>query len=683
MFRLTAAIAVAALLVVLVSAWYFQLARIKAVQQKSTDSLNHLSARITDLEYDWQANSLRMKARVEFTGIPEKPATRWAALHSYLTAQSGSAVFRNILVGMPDGKVVFRYGEGAESLPASLKIEGNAGWFFLSQDEVLFRVYRVPLWLGQEGMANLYLLKAMDNALLFRNANPGTDLFLTWQGKTVASSQGEAGKSVKLDLQEKNMRVVTWDRDAADSPLLVIRNEAPSPFTIGEATVVAGLLIAAFAALSWYALGNWLARTARRVLSLEEASRLFSQKQALSEELEEALSLARGKGSDELQQVANSLMDLMNTVVRRNEERRLYVAELRERERKLRSYFNLSQDPIMVVDQEGHIQEANPSACRMLGYSEEELRQRAVWQIIDQDETNLAAGRKHFDDLAREGRSRGDMVLLGKGGEPLVFDVNAADLGDGHYLGVLRDMTERRRMEELQARHMAELARINAELDEFTYVASHDLQEPLRKLISFSVLLERDLGKELATPVETDLKFISESAHRMKNLVQDLLLLSRAGKSDMGREHLVLDEVADRALENLEMAMAEKKAVIERDPLPQVWGDATLLTQLYQNLIGNGLKYVKAAPPRIRLTAERSTDGSWIFGVQDNGIGIREEYAQQIFQPFKRLHTQGEYEGTGIGLAICRKVVERHGGRLWVESDEGAGSHFRFTLGGS
>jgi PAS domain S-box-containing protein len=372
----------------------------------------------------------------------------------------------------------------------------------------------------------------------------------------------------------------------------------------------------------------------------------------------------------------------MHTVVRRNDERRVYETELRERERKLRSYFNLSMDPILVVDHQGRLQEANPSACRMLGYTEEELRQRSVRDLIAQDEANLAADRRHFEDVAREGRSRGEVVYLTKGGESLVFDVNAVDLGDGHYLGVLRDMTERRRMEQMQAQHMAELARINAELDEFTYVASHDLQEPLRKLVSFSALLERDLGKELATPVATDLRFIGESARRMKNLVQDLLALSRAGKSVMGRERVSLDEVVDQALENLEVMVQERKAVIERDLLPEVWGDATLLTQLYQNLIGNGMKYVKDAPPRLRLTAERAADGAWMLGVKDNGIGIRSEYAQQIFQPFKRLHAQGEYEGTGIGLAICRKVVERHGGRIWVESEEGRDAHFKFTLGG-
>ncbi len=678
--RLGAALAAAALLAVLISAWYYQAAYAKARQQKSADNASHFQARIADLEYDAEVDALRIKARIEFTGLLEDPAPRWAKLHSYFTAQSGSVRFRNLLVGRPDGKVLFRYGDGAEHLPSTMVMAGNSDWYYSPESEMLYRVYRVPIWLGMEGSANFYLFKAMDNALLFRNAYPGTDLFLSWRGNIVASSLGEAGKAEAL--AGRDVRTLVWDRSAPESPLLLVRTYAAPPFSTWEVAVVAALLVAAFAALSWFALGDWLTRTARRVLSLEEASRLFSSRQALSAELAENLDMARSRVGDELTGVADSLDELMHTVVRRNEERRVYETELRERERKLRSYFNLSLDPIIVVDQQGRIQEANPSACRMLGYTEEELRQRGVRDIIAQDEANLAADRKHFEDLAREGRSRGEVVHLTKGGESLVFDVNGVDLGDGHILGVLRDMTERRRMEQLQAHHMAELARINAELDEFTYVASHDLQEPLRKLVSFSVLLERDLGKELTTPVATDLKFIAESARRMKTLVQDLLALSRAGKSVMGRERVSLDEAADLALENLEVMVQERGAVIERDALPEVWGDATLLAQLYQNLIGNGIKYVKDAPPRLRLTAERAAEGGWVLGVRDNGIGIRPEYVQQIFQPFKRLHAQGEYEGTGIGLAICRKVVERHGGRIWVESEEGRGAHFKFTLGG-
>ncbi len=229
------------------------------------------------------------------------------------------------------------------------------------------------------------------------------------------------------------------------------------------------------------------------------------------------------------------------------------------------------------------------------------------------------------------------------------------------------------------ARQLDKLRQLNAELNEFTYIASHDLQEPLRKLVIFSEWLVRDLGEEIPDRAAKDIEFISAAASRMRNLVQDLLNLSRAGNRELQTEPVSLETVADLALESLALRIEESGAVVTRDPLPEVSGDAVLLTQLYQNLISNALKYVDEPAPRIHLDAQR-LDGKWVLGVRDNGIGINPEYAEQIFQPFKRLHGQGKFDGTGIGLAICRKVAERHHGRIWVESVEGRGAYFRFVL---
>lgn len=257
-----------------------------------------------------------------------------------------------------------------------------------------------------------------------------------------------------------------------------------------------------------------------------------------------------------------------------------------------------------------------------------------------------------------------------------IYDAQGQVVGT---VGTARDVTQRKHDEAELKRHIAELARMNAELDEFSYVASHDLQEPLRKLMSFSDWLRRDLGDDLPERAAKDLDFIVDAAHRMQSLVQDLLALSRAGKTSMVHECVSLDDAVDRALDALAVRVQETGALIERERLPEVWGDPSLLTQLYQNLICNALKFVDGATPQVRLTAAR-VDGGWVFGVKDNGIGIRPQHAEHIFQPFKRLHGRGEYEGSGIGLAVCRKVVERHRGRLWVESEEGRGAHFKFVL---
>lgn len=225
-----------------------------------------------------------------------------------------------------------------------------------------------------------------------------------------------------------------------------------------------------------------------------------------------------------------------------------------------------------------------------------------------------------------------------------------------------------------------QLKKRNAELDEFTYIVSHDLQSPLRKIISFSKLLHKDLVENIPDKMETDIHYIIDSANKMGALIADLLTLSRSGRSTMEWEQVSLSSCADRAIDALSVIIEEKTAEIEKDSLPEVEGDRTLLTLLFQNLIGNALKFTGKQPPKIRLTME-CNENNVIFGVKDNGIGIAPEYLQLIFMPFMRPHRQDEYEGSGIGLSICRKIIERHNGRIWVESEEGKGSHFKFTLG--
>jgi signal transduction histidine kinase len=236
------------------------------------------------------------------------------------------------------------------------------------------------------------------------------------------------------------------------------------------------------------------------------------------------------------------------------------------------------------------------------------------------------------------------------------------------------------RIEQLQQQQRLnrELALQNRELEEFAYVASHDLQEPLRKLVAFCGLLRRDLGD--SERASRDLRFIEESATGMQKLVDDLLELSRTGRSGLKRELISLEVCALSAIDALQITIERTGAEIERDALPEQWGDPRLLTQLYQNLIGNALKFSGGRPPKIRLTSKYEGQ-HWTLGVKDNGIGVPPQYAEQIFKAFQRLHARDEYEGSGIGLAICRKTVERHGGKIWVESAPGEGSHFLFCLG--
>jgi signal transduction histidine kinase len=240
-------------------------------------------------------------------------------------------------------------------------------------------------------------------------------------------------------------------------------------------------------------------------------------------------------------------------------------------------------------------------------------------------------------------------------------------------LSALRDAHDR--LDE-QAR---DLGRSNAELEQFAYVASHDLQEPLRKVASFCQLLEQRYKGQLDERADQYIEFAVDGAKRMQQLINDLLLFSRVGRTSGDLVPVELDASVRAALADLESAVEESGANVEVGPLPAVRGDASLLTLVFQNLIGNAIKFRSGPDPRVRVTAER--DGAeWLVSCSDDGIGIDREYADRVFVIFQRLHPKDEYAGTGIGLAMCRKIVEHHGGRIWLDPDAGPGTTFRFTV---
>lgn len=231
-----------------------------------------------------------------------------------------------------------------------------------------------------------------------------------------------------------------------------------------------------------------------------------------------------------------------------------------------------------------------------------------------------------------------------------------------------------------QTRYARELARSNAELEQFAYVASHDLQEPLRTVASYAKLLSRRYGDRLDAKADKFIHYIVEGSDRMQALVNDLLLYSRLSTQPETCEPIDCNWAVSEAIANLHAAIRKSRAKITYEGLPTAIADASQLTQLFQNLIGNAIKYSHPdRPPVVRLSASLQ-DGEWCFVVADNGIGIEAKYRSRIFQIFQRLHARDEYSGTGIGLAICHKIVERHGGRIWVDSEPGSGSTFYFTL---
>ena len=229
-------------------------------------------------------------------------------------------------------------------------------------------------------------------------------------------------------------------------------------------------------------------------------------------------------------------------------------------------------------------------------------------------------------------------------------------------------------------RRAGELRRSNAELEQFAYVASHDLQEPLRKVASFCQMLERRYGDELDDRGKQYIAFAVDGAHRMQTLIDDLLSFSRVGSSSPPGGVADMNAALDDAMENLGEVRAEADAAISADQLPSVPGDKTLLTQLLQNLVGNAIKFRGDAPPRVHIGVRRA-GAMWEFSCRDNGIGIDPRHAERIFMIFQRLHGHAEYPGTGIGLAMCKKIVEYHGGTIWLDdSADEPGTTFRWTL---
>jgi PAS domain S-box-containing protein len=390
--------------------------------------------------------------------------------------------------------------------------------------------------------------------------------------------------------------------------------------------------------------------------------------------------------ADELGQ----LTDAFNAMLARVQERdqalraqgdtlRREAAERKALEERFRLVVEAAPHALLMVDADRRIALMNRKGEELFGYQRAELIGQTIETLIPQHlravHADLVVAFQREPTTRPMGAGR-DLFGERKDGTlvPVEIGLSPLHLPEGpHTLASIIDVTERKRMDD-------ELRRSNADLEQFAYIASHDLQEPLRMVASYTDLLAQRYQGQLDEKADKFIRYIIDGATRMQRLVTDLLAYSRVGSQRSAMRPVNAEDVLKDVLQSLGPLIRESGASIEvRTPLPTVMADEVQLMQVLQNLIGNAIKFRSNQPPHVVIEAV-PRDGRWQFAVQDNGIGIDLRFAERIFQMFQRLHEKTRYEGSGIGLAIAKRIVERHGGRIWLESTVGAGTTFFFTL---
>jgi PAS domain S-box-containing protein len=341
---------------------------------------------------------------------------------------------------------------------------------------------------------------------------------------------------------------------------------------------------------------------------------------------------------------------------------------------------------MVVVNQAGDIVLLNVQAEKKFGYRRDELLGQKVKNIIPEGfAERLAADGLRSADVALAQQIGTGIELSGRRKDgsafPLELMLSPLESAEGILVtAAIRDISVRKAAEAELLQNVQNLNRSNQELEQFANIASHDLQEPLRMVASYTQLLARRYKGKLDADADEFIAYAVDGAGRMQRLIQDLLAYSRVASKAGSLRRISSEDALLQALQNLRGVIEDSGALVIHDPLPSVMADEIQLIQLFQNLIGNAIKYQKPGIPEVQVAASRNGANKWTFSVKDNGLGIEPQYFEKIFGMFQRLHKREEFAGTGIGLAICKKIVERHGGRITVESQIGLGSTFKFAL---
>lgn len=397
--------------------------------------------------------------------------------------------------------------------------------------------------------------------------------------------------------------------------------------------------------------------------------------------------LAKGQLKQRVGQTSGMLTELAELAT--SFDRMAHAIEMREEaleksRKRLADILSIVHEAIISLDENQSIRFFNASAQRMFAFTQEDVLGRSLLALFHHKHhgelKSFLADFSHHENFSEV--YVGDLCCIRKNGTEFYAELSVSKLQIGQetlYTAMIRDITVQKKTAEQQARWQAELVRSNSELEQFAYNVSHDLQEPLRMVASYTRLLQHEYAQQLDQRGQDFITFASESAVRLQRMIHDLLTYARAGRPGLRLTTVSCQALVAQILADLQRLVEASEATIIYEGLPDIVANETELRQLFQNLLVNALKFRSNEPPRIVIKSQELDDG-WDFIVQDNGIGLDPKFSERIFGLFQRLHPHDAFEGTGIGLAICRKIVENLGGRIWVESTPGNGATFRFTL---
>jgi PAS domain S-box-containing protein len=606
-----------------------------------------------------------------------------------LFSQPDRGLVRRVTDSGPAGSMVRRY------LPAVVAVPIVAGW--LIWQGVSAGIY--PPAFGAALIATVAAL-ASGGLLLLASRRPDGFEFGTFASPTLATSaRGETQEQLRRALMDAPIPMVVHDGEqildmnrawsdmagisASQAPTLSAWITQVQPSKLEELPAFRARLAEATGTIRE---AEQVVRTPdgeERVwefssmpISQPDADRRLYVTMAVDVSERRAAEAALRKLNDDLEQRA---AERTAALTRANDALKRQSDQLRERTLLL----DLVREGILVRDLYGTIVYWNHGAATMYGWQKEQALGKVSHQLLAAEYPAPVADIE--TEVMRAGFWEGDVVYVTRSGKRLMVEsrwtLTRTERGKPEgFLEVHRDITQRRQAERvLQAKNDA-LARSNHELEQFAYVASHDLQEPLRMVSNYTQLLARRYRDRLDSDANEFIDFAVDGAKRMQDLIHDLLQYARVERRGREFRPVPAEAIVGDALSNLAGAIAEAKASIVVDALPTLTCDGSQMTQVFQNLIGNAVKFQKPdQAPVVRVSATRE-EGAWRLSVADNGIGIEPRFFERIFQMFQRLHARGEYSGTGIGLALCKKIVERHGGQMRVESAPGRGATFSFTV---